>query len=95
MVKILPVTCCTDCPYSRWIDVNYSYECGLNCLQLRFKEIGVEECLKQLFEQCPLIDLESIATAKEYLEVMNTIKDNDKKNMWLKASDYYKCIKGE
>lgn len=93
MVKILPINDCNECPYNRWIDVNYSYECEVTHKQLMFKDIGMEECLKQLLSQCPLVDLESIATAKEYLKVMNTIKCNEN-TTWLKAEDYYKSLDG-
>ena len=53
-MKILPIDSCGDCPYYRWIDVNYSVECGLTCEQIRYKEIGAEKALTKLFNQCPL-----------------------------------------
>ena len=55
-MKILPIDNCTDCPHYRWIDVNYSLECGLTYEQVRYKEIGVDKALIKLFNQCPLQD---------------------------------------
>lgn len=54
MVKILPLNNCTDCPHYRWIEVNYSVECGLTYEQIRYKEIGADKALMKLFNQCPL-----------------------------------------
>lgn len=53
-MKILPIDNCVDCPNYRWIDVNYSLECGLTYEQVRYKEIGVDKALMKLFNQCPL-----------------------------------------
>lgn len=53
-MKILPIDNCDNCPHYRWIDVNYSLECGLTCEQIRYKEIGAEKALMELFNQCPL-----------------------------------------
>lgn len=55
-MKILPIDNCTDCPHYRWIDVNYSFECGLTYEQIRYKEIGADKALMKLFNQCPLQD---------------------------------------
>lgn len=53
-MKILPLNNCTDCPHYRWIEVNYSVECGLTYEQIRYKEIGADKALMKLFNQCPL-----------------------------------------
>ena len=53
-MKILSINNCDDCPHYRWIDVNYSLECGLTCEQVRYKEIGVDKAIMELFNQCPL-----------------------------------------
>lgn len=53
-MKILPIDNCDDCPHYRWIEVNYSLECGLTCEQIRYKEIGADKALIKLFNQCPL-----------------------------------------
>ena len=53
-MKILPIHTCVDCPNYRWIELNYSFECGLTYEQIRYKEIGVDEALMELFNQCPL-----------------------------------------
>lgn len=53
-MKILPVDNCGDCPHYRFVDVNYSLECGLTSEQIRYKEIGVDKALIKLFNQCPL-----------------------------------------
>ena len=53
-MKILPIDNCTDCPHYRWIDVSYSFECGLTYEQIRYKEIGVDKAFMKLFDQCPL-----------------------------------------
>ena len=53
-MKILPISDCKDCPNYRWIALNYSFECGLTYEQIRYKEIGVDEALMELFNQCPL-----------------------------------------
>ena len=54
IMKMLPIDNCDDCPHYRWIDVNYSLECGLTYEQVRYKEIGVDKALIKLFNQCPL-----------------------------------------
>ena len=53
-MKILPIDNCGDCPHYRFVDVNYSLECGLTCEQVRYKETGVDKALIKLFNQCPL-----------------------------------------
>lgn len=53
-MKILPLNNCADCPHYRWIEVNYSVECGLTYEQIRYKEIGADKALMKLFNQCPL-----------------------------------------
>ena len=53
-MKILPIDDCADCPHYRWIELNYSFECGLTYELIRYKEIGVDEALMELFSQCPL-----------------------------------------
>lgn len=53
-MKILPISNCGDCPHYRWIEVNYSVECGLTYEQIRYKEIGADKALMKLFNQCPL-----------------------------------------
>lgn len=53
-MKMLQIDNCDDCPHYRWIDVNYSLECGLTYEQVRYKEIGVDKALIKLFNQCPL-----------------------------------------
>jgi len=53
-MKILPIDNCDDCPHYRWIEVNYSLECGLTYEQVRYKEIGADKALIKLFNQCPL-----------------------------------------
>lgn len=53
-MKILPISNCGDCPHYRWIELNYSLECGLTCEQIRYKEVGADKALMKLFNQCPL-----------------------------------------
>ena len=53
-MKMLPIDNCTDCPHYTWIDMNYSLECGLTCELVRYKDIGVDKALMELFNQCPL-----------------------------------------
>ena len=53
-MKILPIDNCGDCPHYKFVDVNYSLECGLTCEQVRYKETGVDKALIKLFNQCPL-----------------------------------------
>ena len=53
-MKILPISNCGDCPHYRWIELNYSLECGLTCEQIRYKETGANKALMELFNQCPL-----------------------------------------
>ena len=55
-MKMLPIDNCDNCPHYRWIDVNYCFECGLTCEQIRYKEIGADNALMKLFSQCPLQD---------------------------------------
>lgn len=53
-MKMLPIDHCGDCPHYKWIDISYSFECGLTCELVRYKEIGVDKALMELFNQCPL-----------------------------------------
>ena len=80
-MKILPIDNCDDCPHYRWIEVNYSLECGLTCEQIRYKEIGADKAFIKLFNQCPLqedlIDYDVhhydrwVDQIKEYVEEIN------------------------
>lgn len=67
-MKILPLNNCTDCPHYRWIEVNYSVECGLTYEQIRYKEIGADKALMKLFNQCPL---------QEYVQLKRDLTDYD------------------
>ena len=67
-MKILPLNNCTDCPHYRWIEVNYSVECGLTYEQIRYKEIGADKALMKLFSQCPL---------QEYVQWKHDLTDYD------------------
>lgn len=68
IMKILPLNNCTDCPHYRWIEVNYSVECGLTYEQIRYKEIGADKALMKLFNQCPL---------QEYVQLKRDLTDYD------------------
>ena len=57
-MKILPINNCGDCPNMTWMDLNYSVNCDLSGGSVRFKEIGSEEALSELFKDCPLDDLD-------------------------------------
>ena len=67
-MKILPLNNCTDCSHYRWIEVNYSVECGLTYEQIRYKEIGADKALMKLFNQCPL---------QEYVQWKHDLTDYD------------------
>jgi len=67
-MKILPISNCGDCPHYRWIEVNYSVECGLTYEQIRYKEIGADKALMKLFNQCPL---------QEYVQWKHDLTDYD------------------
>lgn len=53
-MKLVPIGDCEDCPFFHWYDITYTLECGKSLKQIRYKEIGADEALIELFSQCPL-----------------------------------------
>ena len=53
-MKLVPIGDCEDCPFFNWYDITYTLECGKSLKQIRYKEIGSDKAIMELFGQCPL-----------------------------------------
>jgi len=53
-MKLVPIGDCEDCPFFNWYDITYTLECGKSLKQIRYKEIGSDKAIMELFNQCPL-----------------------------------------
>lgn len=67
-MKLAPIGDCEDCPFFNWYDITYNLECGKSLKQIRYKEIGSDKAIKELFNQCPLDNAGELEHEIELLE---------------------------